>query len=63
MKDSIWNIIIDLQKSYTWKTQLTIPINFISSKGIDKEGTVHSKSDNIEVTGQNYCRTFWITSF
>ena len=30
-----------------WKTQLTIAINFISSKDTDKERVMHSKSDNI----------------
>ena len=32
----------------TCKIQLTIAINFISSKGIDEERVMHSKSDNIE---------------
>ena len=31
------DIAIDLQKSDTWKIQLTIAINFISSKATDKE--------------------------
>ena len=40
--------IINLQKSNTWKIQLTIAINFISSKGVDEEHAIHSKSNNIE---------------
>ena len=31
------NIIIDLQNSDTWKIQLTIAINFISSKHVEEE--------------------------
>ena len=30
------------------KTQLTVAINFISSKDINEECVIHSKSDNIE---------------
>ena len=42
------NIIINnLKKSDTWKIQLTIAINFISSKDIDEERVMHSTSDNI----------------
>ena len=44
MKD----IIIDLQKSDTWKIQLTIAINFISSKDVDEDRVMLSKRDNIE---------------
>ena len=41
------NIIIDLQNSDTWKIQLTITINFISSKDAEEELVMHSSSDNI----------------
>ena len=41
-------IIINLQKSDTWKTQLTIAINFILSKDDDEERVMDSKSNNIE---------------
>ena len=41
-------IIINLQRSNTWKIQLTIASNFISSKDADEERVIHSKSDNIE---------------
>ena len=42
-------IINDLKKFGTWKIQLTITINFISSKDDDdEENVMHSKSDEIE---------------
>ena len=41
--------IINLKKSDTWKTQLTIRNNFISSLDNDEEGVMHSKNHNIEV--------------
>ena len=44
MKD----IIIDLQKSDTWKIQLTIAINFIFSEDVDEDRVMLSKRDNIE---------------
>ena len=46
MKD----IINNLKKFDTWKTQLTIAINFMSSIDNDEEGVIHSKSRNIEIT-------------
>ena len=42
------DIKINLHKSGTWKVQLTIAINFISSKDVDEEQVMHSKKDNIE---------------
>ena len=36
------------KKSDTWEIQLTIAINFVSSKH-DEERVMHSKSDNIEI--------------
>ena len=45
MKD----IINKLKNSETWKIQLTIAINFISSKGNVEERLIHSKGDNIEI--------------
>ena len=45
MKD----IIINLKISDTWKIQLTIAINFISSEGNDEDHVMQSKSDNIEI--------------
>ena len=48
IKPYLRDIIINLQKSDTWKIQLTIAINFISSKDVDEERVMYSKSDNIE---------------
>ena len=39
----------NLKKLGTWKIQLTIAINFISSIDNDEERVMHSKSDNLEV--------------
>ena len=47
------NIIIDLQNSETWKIQVTIAINFISSKYAEEECVMHSRSDNVEFTFYN----------
>ena len=44
------NIMIDHQKLDTFKVQLTMAINFISSKDTDEDCLMHSKIDNIEVT-------------
>ena len=44
MKD----ILINLQKSDTCKIQLIITTNFISSKDVDEERVMHSKSIDIE---------------
>ena len=43
------DIINNLKKSDTWKIQLTIANNFISSIDNDEEHVMHSKSDNIEI--------------
>ena len=40
--------IINFQISDTWKIQLTIAVKFISSKNIDEERIMHSKSNNIK---------------
>ena len=45
----IKDIINDLKKSDTGKLQLTIVINFISSKDTGEEHVMHSKSNNIEI--------------
>ena len=47
------NIIIDLQDCDTWKIQLTIAINFISSKDFEKEHIMNSKIKNIKFTSYN----------
>ena len=45
--------MINLQISDTWRIQLTIAINFISSKDVDEDRVIHSKSDNIEFIPYN----------
>ena len=45
LKDTINN----LKTSDSWKIQLTIAINFISSMDNDEERVMHAKSDNIEI--------------
>ena len=47
IKPYLRDIITNLQKSDTWKIQLTIAINFISSKDDDEEHVAHSMSNNI----------------
>ena len=39
----------NLKKSSTWKIQLTVANNFISSIDNDEERVMHSKGDNIEI--------------
>lgn len=41
--------ITDLWTTGTWIVQLTIAVNFISSRDNDEEQVMHSESDNIEV--------------
>ena len=40
------DIIIDLQESDIWEIQLTMAINFISSKDVDEERLMYTKSDS-----------------
>ena len=47
------SIIIDFQNSDTWKIQLTIVINFLSSKDAEKERVLHSRSNNMKITSYN----------
>ena len=47
------NIIIDIQNFNTWKIQLTIAINFISSKDVEEQRVMHSSSNNIKFTPYN----------
>ena len=47
------NVIIYLQNSDTWKIQLTIAINFISSKNSEEERVMHSSKDNIKLTSNS----------
>ena len=46
-------ITIDLQNSDTWKIQVTIAINFISSRNAEEECVMHSNSKNIKFTSYN----------
>ena len=48
IKPCLRDIIINIQEIDTWKIQLAIAINFISSKDVDKERIMHLRSDNIE---------------
>ena len=50
IKPCLRNVIIDLQNSDTWKIQLTITINFISSKDTEEERVMHLNSDSIKFT-------------
>ena len=50
IKPYLRDIIFDLQNSDTWKIQLTIAINFISSNDTEEEGVMHPKSNNIKFT-------------
>ena len=47
------NIRIGLQSSDTWKIQLTIAINFISSRDAKEQPVMHSRRDNIKFTSYN----------
>ena len=50
IKPNLRDIVNDLKQSDTWKIQLTITINLISSKDEnDEECVMHSKIDNIEI--------------
>ena len=50
IKPYLRDIIFDLQNSDTWKIQLTIAINFISSNDTEEECVMHPKSNNIKFT-------------
>ena len=44
------NEVIDYETQFgEWKIQLTMSINFISSKDSDETRNMHTKSDNIEI--------------
>ena len=47
------NIIINLQKSDSWKIQLTIATDFISSKDAEKDCVMHSRSSNLKFKSYN----------
>ena len=52
------NIIIYVQYSDTWKIQLTIEINFISSEDSEEERVMYSSSDNIKFTSYSEVNDF-----
>ena len=43
------NAVIDYKTQGEWKIQLSMIINFISSKGIDEIRTMHTKSNNMQI--------------
>ena len=52
----------------TWTIQLTIAINFISSKVAEEQRIMHSRSDNVKLTSYNDAdevvdELFLVTSF
>ena len=49
IRPSLKDIVNNLQKYGTWKIQLTIANNFISSIDNDEEHLIHSKCDNIGI--------------
>ena len=49
IKHYLMNIIINLENYDAWKIQLTIAINFISSKDAGEERLMHSSSGNIKL--------------
>ena len=49
IKPYLKDIINNLKKYDSWKIQLTIAINFMSSKDNDEERVMYSKSDNIDL--------------
>ena len=68
IKPYLKDIINDLRKFHTSKIQLSIAINFMSSKGNDKECMMHSKTNKIEIMIKGKADevieiTFAITSF
>ena len=59
------DMINDHKTQSEWKIQLTMQINFISSKDSEETRTMHTKSHNIEIMmgneTWNYWKTFWIS--
>ena len=43
------NTITECKTSSEWKIQLTMQVNFISSKDSDETRTMHTKSNNVEI--------------
>ena len=53
IKPYLRNKIIDFPNSDAWKIQLTIAINFISSKDVEEDHVMHSRSSNIKFASYN----------
>ena len=53
IKPYLKDIVIDFQEFDTWKIQLAIAINFISSKDAEKERVMDSKREYIELAFYN----------
>ena len=53
IKPNLKGIIIDLQRSNTWQIQLTIAVNFISSKDTEEDNLIYSTSFNKKSTSHN----------
>ena len=47
------DMIVDYKTQGEWKIQLTMSINFISSKDSDETRNLHTKSNNIEIMMDN----------
>ena len=47
------NTVIGYKTQGEWKIQLTMTINFMSSKDSDETRTMHTKSNNIEIMTGN----------
>ena len=56
------DIITDLQKSNTWKIQLTIGITFFSSKDTKEERAMHSNGNNENLTNEAVDELFFSLS-
>ena len=46
-------MVIDLQNSDAWKSQLTIVINNICSKDAEEERVIHSRNNNVKLISYN----------
>ena len=53
IKPYLSNMINNRKTQGEWKIQLTMEINFISSKDSNEARTIHAKSDNIEIIISN----------
>ena len=49
IKAHLRNIIINFQNSDSWKIQLPVAINFLSSKDVEEERVMHSANDYMKV--------------